>query len=466
MQGVTSWIVKPYDGAAIAPITVPGDKSISHRSVMFNALAVLSSGDLLAGADIRGLLEAEDVLRTTAACNELGPWVDKEDGEWFVGFRPVSPHIINGERVFVRPPESPIDCGNSGTTARLLLGALAGLRDGDDVVRRPYTLHGDASLSRRPMRRVLAPLTAMGAQFSPADAAILPITVTPARLHGIDWTATVASAQVKSAVLLAGLNADSPTIYREPTPSRDHTERMFRAMGADLQTTRWAEGAELRLGPGALRPVNVDVPGDISSAAFWLVAACILGIRLTIRGVGVNPTRTGVIDVLRAMGASIEVDGAADDGVGEPIAHVTVTGGALSGTVIGGSLIPRLIDEIPVLAIAAAFAVGETVIRDAAELRVKESDRIAVVVHGLREMGVEVDDLPDGMRIRGRGGEGLRLACVSSHGDHRIAMAFGVAGLRVGAQIQDVACVATSYPGFFEQLRALSPRSAASRAGL
>lgn len=455
------WLVQPYEGTThgpgsppIASVIVPGDKSISHRALLLNMLALSSQRALGPAAAfgpmprVRGLLESEDVLRTKRACEQLSGWTGEAGGD------------------------VQIDCGNSGTTARLLLGALANWPGG--AVRR-VGLYGDASLSRRPMRRVLAPLSAMGAVFDPVNAATLPLAVSPSRLHGIEWDATVASAQVKSAVLLAGLTADGPTIYREPTLSRDHTERMLRAMGADLTSVRCGQGVELRLRPGVLRPVDVDVPGDISSAAFWLVAACIVNVGLTLKGVGVNPTRTGVLDVLRAMGARIDIEAngaplADDDGRGEPAGELIVVGPdagqgcTLQGTEIGGSLIPRLIDEIPILAVAAAFAEGETVFRDAGELRVKESDRIEVVVAGLRTMGVEVDATADGMRIvgragRGRGGERLRGVKVNSHGDHRIAMAFAIAGLRVGAEIEDVACVATSYPGFFEQLRVFSPSS-------
>ena len=427
-------------------VHVPGDKSISHRALLFNALALREGGGLprteRAGVRVTGLLESEDVGRTRAACEQLGVRIVREAGGadggvgWWIA--PVEP---------LRGALS-IDCGNSGTTARLLVGALAGLRDGaGHPMPIAATLHGDASLSRRPMRRVLDPLRQMGARVEVGDAGTLPLTVIPAVLTGMDHTSKIASAQVKSAILLAGLSAQGPTRYTEPTASRDHTERFFAAMGADFVT----EGLRSTVRPGALRPVDVEVPGDVSSAAFWMVAACLLeGAQLTLPAVGVNPTRTGAIDVLRSMGAELTVE---ERGGVEPLGDVRVRCAGLRGTTLSGALIPRLIDEIPVLAVAAAFAHGETVIRDAEELRVKESDRIATVVNGLRAMGAEAEATPDGMRIFGRGGAGMRAARIESHGDHRIAMAFAVAGLRTGMQVADVACVATSYPAFFDDLR-------------
>lgn len=432
--------VSPAAAGASPVVHVPGDKSISHRALLLNALALRATGG---SAFVRGLLESEDVLCTRAACARMG--VD-------------AARVADGWRL-VRTGEGgggSVDCGNSGTTARLLLGALAGLSGSDGApLPHAFDLHGDASLSRRPMRRVLGPLGQMGAQVTPEGAATLPLTVTPRRLRGIDHASPIASAQVKSAVLLAGLGADGPTRYTEPEPSRDHTERFFRAMGARLST----DAGALVLQPGPLSPVDVDVPGDISSAAFWLVAACIVpGARARVTGVGVNPTRTGCIDVLRAMGAHIDAEPRAGF---EPMADLTVSAAGLTGTVVRGALIPRLIDEIPVLAVAAAFAEGETVFADAAELRVKESDRIDAVVTGLRAMGAEAEATPDGLRVLGRGGAGLRAATVDSRGDHRIAMAFAVAGLRCGMQLEDVDCVATSYPAFFAHLAAWSGSGAA-----
>ncbi len=431
---MSDWLVAPAE-AVSEPlrISVPGDKSISHRALLFNTLAVLESGGR---AQVSGLLEAEDVMRTLQACRQLGASVEQTGQGWALGGGERTSHALE------------IDCGNSGTTARLLLGALSGLG-------RSATLHGDASLSRRPMARVIAPLTAMGATFVTGERATLPLTIGAGALRGIDWTSTVASAQVKSAVLLAGLRAEGTTRYTEPTPSRDHTERMLGRMGAQLEV----RGTTSTVTARPLEPVDVAVPGDISSAAFWLVAAAVLGRSVTVEGVGLNPTRTGCLDALVAMGADVRLDPGEGSG-GEPAGAVTVhAGGRLRGTLISGALIPRLIDEIPVLAVAAAFAEGETVIRDAAELRVKESDRIAVVVDGLRAMGVEADATSDGMRIFGRGGQGLRAAELHSQGDHRIAMAFAIAGLACGMQVREVECVNTSYPGFLATLKRLSPRS-------
>lgn len=387
-------------------VRVPGDKSISHRAVLFGALARGTTR-------IRGLLDAEDVGRTLAAVRQLGCDASAEH---------VTGAPWRGAGV--------IDCGNSGTTARLLLGALA--------PRAWAVLEGDASLSRRPMRRVIDPLVRMGAHIEGGPT--LPVSVHPHALVGITHTATVASAQVKTAVVLAGLGASSETAYIEPVATRDHTERMLAGMGARL---RVGEGA-IVVTPGPLEAADIVVPGDISSAAFWLVAAAIHpGSDLVVEGVGLNPTRTGVIDALRRMGADIEVE---DHGGIEPRGDVRVRGGGLRGIAVGGEQIPLLVDEIPVLAVAAAFAEGETLVRDAAELRVKESDRIAATLAGLAAIGVECEELPDGMRIVG--GVGRVAAPVESRGDHRIAMAFSVAGLRVPVEVRDLECIATSYPAF------------------
>ncbi len=409
------------DGGAVlrGSLSVPGDKSISHRAVLFGAMAQ-------GRTEIRGLLRGEDVLATLAAVQQLGAEVEELGGVLHV-------------RGAAWRDVGLLDCGNSGTTARLMLGALAG--------RASATLDGDSSLRRRPMRRVTEPLAAMGAHFEGGPG--LPLQVARARLHGIDWTAKVASAQVKSAILLAGLHAEGPTRYHEPLPTRDHSERMLRAMGATLT----CQEQILHLEPGILQGVRVDVPGDISSAAFWMVAASILpGSELILEGVGLNPTRTGVLDVLLRMGADIEI--LRDYPGSEPRADLRVRAAHLHGTHIGGAEIPRLIDEVPVLAVAAAFAEGESRITDAAELRVKESDRIATTLRGLHLLGVEAQPLADGLIIAG-GRPTAASSPVPSEGDHRIAMAFAVAGLAVGAQIEDVGNVATSYPTFFDHLRRL-----------
>ncbi len=296
------------------------------------------------------------------------------------------------------------------------------------------------------MKRVLEPLSRMGARFEGGPT--LPVSVHPSPLIGITHTATVASAQVKTAILLAGLAASGETAYVEPLPTRDHTERMLAGMGAAIR----ASAGAIVVTPGPLHAVNIDVPGDISSAAFWLVAAAITpGSDLVVEGVGLNPTRTGVLSVLRRMGADITVD---DYGGIEPIGDIRVRGRGLVGTDIGGAEVPTLIDEIPVLAVAAAFAEGTSVFRDAAELRVKESDRILTTVAGLHALGVDAEALPDGLRVDGGVGRislgalAVAAGVVQSHGDHRIAMAFLIAGLHVDIDVRDLDCIATSYPSF------------------
>ncbi len=399
-------------------IRVPGDKSISHRALLFGALAGGTSR-------VTGLLDAEDVGRTRRAVEQLGARVEGAG----------SVVEVTGA---AWGAAGVIDCGNSGTTARLLLGALAG--------RAGATLVGDSSLSRRPMRRVMAPLSAMGGRFSGGET--LPVAVAPASLVGITWQAQVASAQVKAAVLLAGLGAEGETVYLEPVATRDHTERMLRGMGALLSV----EPGRIAVTSSTLHAATVEVPGDISSAAFWLVAAAIHpGARLTVEGVGLNPTRIGVLNVLRRMGAEVSVY---ERGGIEPIGDITIVGGDLRGTEIGGDEIPTLIDELPVLAVAAAFAEGETVVRDAAELRVKESDRIAAVVAGLRAIGVEAEANPDGFRVAGGGARGGHVV---TEGDHRIAMAFSVAGIRVPVVVSETDSIRTSYPDFLATLARLNP---------
>lgn len=398
-------------------IPVPGDKSVSHRALLFGALAVGETR-------ITGLLGAEDVGRTAQAVRQLGATV-----------------LAAGDEVVVRGgpwhEAGAIDCGNSGTTARLLLGALA--------PRAGATLSGDASLSRRPMRRVLGPLGRMGGEFDGGPT--LPVSVRRADLVGAEIVAEVASAQVKSAVLLAGLGAVGETTYVEPMATRDHTERMLTGMGAPLRVIAAAEGTRISITAGPLHGVRLTVPGDVSGAAFWMVAAAIHpGVSVTLTGVGLNPTRIGVLDVLRRMGARVEVE--AHGGI-EPVGDVTVTGAGLRGTRIGGAEVPTLIDELPILAIAAAFAEGETVVTDAAELRVKESDRVAAVVDGLRATGGDADARPDGFVVRGGR---LQGGHVVTHGDHRIAMAFSIAGLAAPITVDETASIATSYPGFLATL--------------
>jgi 3-phosphoshikimate 1-carboxyvinyltransferase len=412
---------------------VPGDKSISHRAALFGAIAD-------GVTEIEGFLEAEDCLRTIAAVEALGAEVTrKSPGEYRIAGA--------GARGFTEPSDV-IDCGNSGTTARLLVGVLAA---------QPFltVLTGDESLRRRPMARVAEPLRRMGATIDGrAGGSRLPLAVRGAgRVKAIEHVSQVASAQVKSAVLLAGLWADAAVTVREPAASRDHSERMLRTFGARVETSDRC----VTVTPGPLRAASVRVPGDISSAAFFLVAGLIAGDgRVTLEDVGVNPTRTGVIDALRAMGARLEVAALAGSAEVEPIATLAVSPSALRGTTVGGRDIPRLIDEVPVLAVAALAAEGVTEIRDAAELRVKESDRITSLVRELGKMGAAIEERPDGLVIRGP--QRLRGASVASGGDHRMAMALAVAALVAEGEtlIDDVACVETSFPGFAASVNGLA----------
>jgi 3-phosphoshikimate 1-carboxyvinyltransferase len=411
---------------------VPGDKSVSHRGALLGALAEGVS-------EVQGYLEAEDCLRTITAVQALGAEVTRKG--------PGHYRIAGGGLRGLSEPGDVIDCGNSGTTARLLAGVLA---------TQPFwtMMTGDASLRRRPMGRIAEPLRAMGATIvGRADGTRLPLAVRGAApTTAVRYATPVASAQVKSAILLAGLAAEAPVTVAEPAPSRDHSERMLRRFGARVLS----EGTTVTLAPGPLRATSVVVPGDVSSAAFLLVAGALVGEGcVALHRVGINPTRTGVLDVLEAMGARIASTNPADEG--EPTATLTVTSGPLTATTIGGALlIPRLIDEIPVLAVAAAAAPGVTIVRDAQELRVKESDRIAALGRELAKMGARVEERPDGMVITG--GRRLHGAAVSSGGDHRMAMALAVAGLIADGEtlVDDVACVATSFPNFADTVNALA----------
>lgn len=412
-------------------LQVPGDKSISHRAALLSAL---SDGP----CRLANYLPGEDCLGTLRVLGQLGVDI-KESGP--------NEFLVQGCSGRFTAPTEDLDCGNSGTTMRLLSGLLAA---------QPFRarLTGDASLSRRPMRRVIDPLRQMGANLvaeGPGECPPLVVEGNPA-LHPIQYRLPVPSAQVKSAVLLAGLFARGTTTVIQPVETRDHTERMLEFFGVTV--TR--EGERISVQGGNLpRARDFVIPGDISSAAFWLVAAsCQPGALLTLPEVGLNPSRTGILGVLRRMGAGIEAHGVAPRG-GEPSGDIVVTGTKLRGTVIAGAEIPNVIDELPVLAVAAALAEGTTVIRDAAELRVKESDRLAVVAHHLLEMGADVTEHPDGLEIRG--GLPLRGARLDSHGDHRIAMAFAVAGLFAEGEtvVENAACVETSYPGFVQQLQGI-----------
>ena len=410
-------------------LTVPGDKSISHRAVM---LAALSNGPCV----IRGFLPSEDCLCTVAAIRALGIKIEMADETTL---------IVHGNKRVFQKPEHDIDCGNSGTTMRLLAGILAG---------QPFRsrLIGDASLSKRPMKRVIEPLAQMGAAIRAEGAGDRPpLVIDGAQLRPIHFFSPVASAQVKSAVLLAGLFATGKTTVTEPTQSRDHTERMLEYFLVRPQREETTVSIF-----GGLTPESRDfeVPGDISSAAFWLVAAAAHpGSHVLVKNVGLNPTRTGILGVLVRMGAQIHE--VIENGEAEPLGTIEIRGARLRGTTIAGKEIPNVIDELPVLAVAAALAQGKTEIADAPELRVKETDRLAAIATNLRAMGAQVSETEDGLEIMG--GAPLHGARLSSFGDHRIAMAFAIAGLFAEGEtiIQDTDCVATSYPGFDVQLEAI-----------
>jgi 3-phosphoshikimate 1-carboxyvinyltransferase len=404
-------------------LSVPGDKSISHRAIL---LASLANGT----CRITNFLPGEDCRATIAAMRALGVEIDEP--------KP-SVVVVKGNKGNFSPPSGPIDCGNSGTTMRLLCGLLA-----------PHAfecvLLGDASLSARPMRRVIDPLEKMGARIvGNGEKGLPPLHIQGGPLKGIDYVLPVASAQVKSALLLAGLFADGRTSVTEPAITRDHTERMLRYFQVPVRR----EGMTISVYGGAkLESRDFAVPGDISSAAFWMVAAASQpGSQLVIRNVGLNPTRSGILSVLVRMGARVRefIENPAD---AEPAGTIEIKGSNLHATTIGGAEIPNIIDELPILAVAAALAEGVTRIRDAAELRVKESDRLAALAKNLRLMGVKVEEYPDGLDIEG--GRRLRGCTIDSFGDHRIAMAFAIAGLFASGEtvIQNTECVATSYPGF------------------
>lgn len=403
-------------------VRVPGDKSISHRAVMLGALAE-------GVTRVRGFLEGEDTRATARVFEQLGVRIEVSSA---------SERIVHGVGLRgLRAPMAPLDCGNAGTGMRLLAGVLAA-QPFDSV------LIGDASLSRRPMRRVIDPLERMGAAIDAEDG-LPPLRIRGGRtLRGIEYALPVASAQVKSAVLLAGLYAQGTTRVVEPHPTRDYTERMLAAFGWPVQ---FSAGIVRLEGGHRLHATDVDVPADFSSAAFFLVAASVVpGSALCIEAVGMNPRRTGLLAALRLMGADIEVRDAREQG-GEPVADLHVRHAPLRGVEVPVDLVPDMIDEFPALFAAAACAEGRTVVRGAAELRVKESDRIATMAAGLRALGARIEETPDGAMIDGgalHGGE------ADSHGDHRIAMSLAIAAQRADGPVRigDVANVATSFPGF------------------
>nr|WP_283248431.1 3-phosphoshikimate 1-carboxyvinyltransferase [Bacillus sp. FJAT-49711] len=418
------------NGRLKGTMKVPGDKSISHRAVMLGSIA---HGKTV----INGLLTGDDCLSTIDCFRKLGVEI-----------------IVEGDHVEIegkgleglQEPNQVLNVGNSGTTIRLMLGILSSL---------PFhtTVIGDESIAKRPMGRVTVPLKEMGAKIDGREEGkFTPLSVRGGGLKGIDYTSPVASAQVKSAILLAGLFAEGTTSVLEPEASRDHTERMLKEFGGSVQT----DGLKKTIrGKQALNGASINVPGDISSAAFFLVAGSIIpNSELTIKNIGMNPTRTGILDILTNMGADITIHNVNND-VAEPYADITVRYSHLKGVEISGDIIPRLIDEIPILALAATQAEGITVIKDAEELKVKETNRIDTVVDELKKLGANIEATEDGMKIYGK--SNLHGALVSSHGDHRIGMMLAIASCLASGEthIQNSEAITISYPGFFEQLKEL-----------
>lgn len=414
-------------------ITVPGDKSISHRSIMLGAIA---NGV----TTIKGFLRGEDNMATMHAFRAMGIRIDDDSAAI----------AVHGQGLRgLQEPSDVIDCGNSGTTIRLMTGLLAGQSFFS-------VLTGDQYLRKRPMRRVIEPLSRMGAIIHGRNNDTLaPLAIKGNGLDAIGFDSRISSAQVKSSIMLAGLYADGETSVREPSLSRDHSERMFQLFGASIKL--FDKGVTVR-GGTELHAQEINVPGDISSAAFFMVAALITrDSELLIRNVGVNPTRTGVIDILRSMGGSIELMNERETS-GEPAADILVRSSSLKSVEIGGDLVPRAIDEFPAICVAAACAEGTTTLRDAGELRVKETDRITAMAANLRKLGVQVDECDNGMDIAGV--EQLRNSSVESFGDHRIAMSMSIAALvaNEGATIKDTDCIATSFPTFFQLLEKVASR--------
>ena len=415
-------------------LRVPGDKSISHRAVMLGALAEGTT-------EITGFLPGADCLSTVSCFRAMGVRITQEGD-----------HVtVRGQGLrSLRKPDGVLDCGNSGTTMRLLGGILAP---------QPFDtiLTGDSSVRKRPMDRIITPLSMMGADIrSIPGNGCPPLAVSGKQLRGISYESPAASAQVKSAVLLAGLSAEGKTSVTEPALSRDHSERMLRAFGAEVLTATAPDGRPvITVTPAEeLFASAVSVPGDISSAAYFICGALMVpGSDLLLRNVGINPTRSGLLDVVRAMGGDVEILSESSAGDAEPAADLRVRASRLRGTVIGGDLIPRLIDELPVIAAMACTAEGTTVIRDAKELKVKESDRIRVMAEELTKMGAAVQETEDGLLIEG--GRPLRGAAINSRGDHRIAMTFSVLGLLADGPVMISApeCVSVSDPDFFRDLR-------------
>lgn len=413
-------------------ISIPGDKSISHRSIMFGAIANGLT-------KVTGFLDGADCRSTIECFRRMGVEIDHSLGSDTV--------LVHGNGLHgLKESETILDVGNSGTTTRLISGILSG----QNFTSR---LNGDESIQSRPMKRIMDPLTQMGADIkSEYNNGCAPLIISPSTLHGIHYNSPVASAQVKSCILLAGLYADSETSVTEPALSRDHTERMLRAFGADISTNQLT--ASIKPNP-TLSGQEIKVPGDISSAAYFLAAGLIVpNSEITLQNVNINPTRAGIITVIKDMGGKIEFSNERLVS-GEPVADLTVSSSSLHGTVIEGDIIPTLIDEIPIIAVLAAFASGKTIIRDAAELKVKESNRIDTVCQNLSLMGADISPTEDGMIIRG--GKSLHGAFIKTHADHRIAMSFAIAGLAADSDLtlDHPECVSISYPSFYDTIEKL-----------
>ena len=414
-------------------ITVPGDKSISHRSIMLGSLA---SGI----TEVHGFLQGADCLSSISCFQKMGVNIENDTETNIVRIHGLGLHNL-------KTPTEILDVGNSGTTTRLMSGILAAQNF-------TSTVTGDASIQKRPMKRIMTPLSQMGADITSINGNdCAPLRIQGKPLHGIHYQSPVASAQVKSAILLAGLYADGETSVTEPYVSRNHTELMFESFGVNIQ----CKGTTVTVQPAShLEAQKIVVPGDISSAAYFIVAGLITpNSCITIKNVGINSTRDGILDVCKAMGADITLSNV-NDTIGEPTADITVRTSSLKGTVIEGAVIPKLIDELPIIAILACFANGTTIIKDAQELKVKESNRIDVMVQNLSAMGADIEATDDGMIIRG--GKPLHGAIIDSKLDHRIAMSFAIAGMNAegNTEIQGAECVNISYPNFYQDLEALN----------
>jgi 3-phosphoshikimate 1-carboxyvinyltransferase len=423
------------NGVLRGRVRLPGDKSISHRALILGAIAQGVS-------QVRNFLPGNDCVATLECLRALG--VDIQHSGDSLLIQGVGSRGLG-------KPKAGLDCRRSATTMRLLAGVLAG---------QPFasTLDGSPSLRRRPMGRIIEPLRRMGCSVVSENGGLPPFAIRGGRLQAIEYQPPVASAQVKSAVLLAGLYAEGRTVLRELVPTRDHTERLLDLMGAHVETSDGAVG----ISPGPLRAIEYSIPGDMSSAAFFLVAACLVpGSEVRLSSVGVNPTRTGLLDTMKRMGAEIVVESLGQEG-GEPVADLVVRSVALSAVEVGGNVIPRIIDELPILAVAATQAEGVTIVKDAAELRLKESDRIATVVGELRKMGAQVEERPDGFIVEGP--TRLHGARLDSHGDHRVAMSLSVAALLAEGEsfIAGGDCTGDSYPWFEETLQTLLVRASST----